>query len=363
MVERFRCQREEAAHLHENVQRDCQMLTELIHHIEEQSSVVNAVQEHQESIPQIASSIVTPSVQVTNPSKNSKPPNLPIFSGDVPTPHGEAEYTQWIFQVRSFRESYTDEAIKNAVIANCRGRANAVVRAKGFHTDLNDLIEQLNQQFGVGQAGDEILREFHQMIQGPKESVEDFGAKLECIFRTINEHSPGWYAPVQLKTRFFHRINNRLRDSMCYLYDRPEASFEDLLLAAIRAEVKSRDHHLTKVKAVTVVEPDGENEAPRIGLNDLNEQLKSLGQYLKSAMFTAKPKSSQDPRNQSQGPGSSAAGPFRDRPPVQCYKCSGWGQCPNRKKVTFANDRENSNGEETREGGSTPQREQASPPQ
>ena len=271
-----------------------------------------------------------------NPSKNSKPPNLPIFSGDVPTTRSEAEYTQWIFQVKSFRESYTDEAIKNAVIANCRGRANVVVRAKGFNTNLNDLIEGLDQQFGVGQAGDEILREFHQMIQGPKESVQDFGAKLECIFRTINECFPGWYAPVQLKTRFFHRINERLRDSMHYLYDRPEASFEDLLLAAMQAEVKSRDHHLTKVKAVTMIEPDGENEVSGIGLNDLNEQLKSLGQYLKSATFTTKTKfskSSQDPRNQSKGPGPLAAGPFRNCPPVQCYKCNNWGhyqrQCPN----------------------------------
>ena len=111
----------------------------------------------------------------------------PIFLGDIPTPHGEAEYTLWIFKVRSFRETYTDEAIKNTVIANCRGWANVVVCAKGFDTDLNDLIEQLDQQFGVGQAGDEILRDFHEMIQGPKESIQDFGAKLECIFRTINE--------------------------------------------------------------------------------------------------------------------------------------------------------------------------------
>ena len=161
------------------------MLTDLIHRIDEQSTVVNTVMERQESIPWIASSIITPSIQAANPSKNSKLPNLLIFSGDVPTPHGEAEYTQWIFQVRSFRESYTDEAIKNAVIANCRGRANVVVHAKGFDTNLNDLIERLDQQFGVGKAGDKILREFHQMIQGPKESVQDFGAKLECIFRTI----------------------------------------------------------------------------------------------------------------------------------------------------------------------------------
>ena len=121
------------------------MLTDLIHRVDEQSRVVNAVREHQESVPQIASSIITPFIQAMNPSKNSKPPNLPIFSGDVPTPRGEAEYTQWIFQVRSFRESYTDEAIKNVVITNCRGRPNVVICAKGFDTDLNDLIERFDQ--------------------------------------------------------------------------------------------------------------------------------------------------------------------------------------------------------------------------
>ena len=182
MVDRLQCQEEESTRLQEHVQRDHQLLTNLIDCVEEQSRLVKAVRERQESIPRISSSIVTLPVQPANPCKNSKPPNLPIFSGDIPTPRGEAEYTQWIFQVRSFRESYTKEAIKNAVIANCRGRANVVVRAKGFDTDLNDLIERLDQQFGVGQAGDEILREFHQMVQGPKESVQDFGAKLECTF-------------------------------------------------------------------------------------------------------------------------------------------------------------------------------------
>ena len=144
------------------------------------------------------------------------------------------------------------------------------------------------------------MREFHQMIQGPKESVQDFGAKLECVFRTINERFPGWYAPIQLKTRFFHGINNCLRDSVCYLYDRPEASFEDLLLAAMHAKVKLRDHNITKAKAVTVTEPDKDVETSRVGLSDLNEQLKSLGQYLKSTTFTAKSKFSKpnrDPQN------------------------------------------------------------------
>ena len=51
MVESFRCQREEAARIHENVQQDRQMLTDFIHRVDEQSRVVNAVWEHQESVP------------------------------------------------------------------------------------------------------------------------------------------------------------------------------------------------------------------------------------------------------------------------------------------------------------------------
>ena len=203
MVEWLWHQEEDAVRLQENVQQDHQLLTALLNHVDEQSRLVDAVWERQESVPRISSSIATPSVQMMAPRKKSKPPTLPIFSGEIPTPRGEAEYQQWIFQVHSFRESYTDEAIKNAIIANCRGCANAVVRANGFDTDLNNLIERLDSQFGIGQAGDEILREFHQMIQGPKESVQDFGAKLECVFRTINERFPGWYALIQLKTRFF----------------------------------------------------------------------------------------------------------------------------------------------------------------
>ena len=370
MVERLRHQEREARRAQEAAQQEHVLLTGILAWINEQSRQMDVLRERQESIPRISSSIVTPTLSAVGTKKNSKPPSLPIFSGEQPTPCGEAEYQQWVFQVRSFRESYTDEAIKNAVIANCHGRANTVVRAKGFDADLGDIIERLDKQFGVGQAGDEILREFHQMIQGPKESVQDFGAKLECIFGTINERFPGWYAPVQLKARFFHGINDRLRDSMRYLYEQPNTTFEDLLLTAMRVEGESRTSSTAKAKAVAAFEAGEGSSSPEPDLTDLTDHLVSLGQYLKSANFTGKPTGTgpkRDPRKQLQGPGPSAAGPFHNKPPVQCYKCNGWGhyqrQCPNRAKVTFSGERENENGEETKEGGSTPPRDAVNPPQ
>ena len=208
------------------------------------------------------------------------------------------------------------------------------------------------------------------MTQGPKESVQDFGAKLECIFSTINERFPGWYAPVQLKAHFFHGINDRLQDSMRYLYEQPNTTFEDLLLTAMRVEGESRMSSTTKAKAATALDAKENALIPESDLADLTDCLVSLGQYLKSANFVGKsagtgPK--RDPQKQSQGPGPSAAGPFHNKPPVQCYKCNGWGhyqrQCPNRMKVTFSAEKENDKGEETAEGGFTPPRDTANPPQ
>ena len=157
MVEHLRRQEREAHRAQEAAQQEHVLLTGILARIDEQSRQMEVLRERQESIPRISSSIATPTPSTVDMKKNSKPPSLPIFSGEQPTPCGEAEYQQWVFQVRSFRESYTDEAIKNAVIANCRGRANTVVRAKGFDSDLGDIIERLDKQFGVRQAGDEIL--------------------------------------------------------------------------------------------------------------------------------------------------------------------------------------------------------------
>ena len=64
----------------------------------------------------------------------SKTPDLPNFSGEVPTLKGEAEFDNWIFQLKSLQKMYTDDAIRNAVVCHMRGIANTVVHAVGYDT-------------------------------------------------------------------------------------------------------------------------------------------------------------------------------------------------------------------------------------
>ena len=110
----------------------------------------------------------------------TKTPALPVFSGDLPVPKGEVEFDNWIFQIKSLQKTFTDDAIRNAVVANARGITRTVVRAVGYDAELSLMISHLEDRFGLGDTSDALLLECHQMSQGVNEKVQDYGSKLEC---------------------------------------------------------------------------------------------------------------------------------------------------------------------------------------
>ena len=73
---------------------------------------------------------INPSFQ-THQKKNTKNPDLPVFSGETPTLKGEVEYDNYIFQLQMLRSSYTDNAICNAIVATVRTQAKMAIRTIG----------------------------------------------------------------------------------------------------------------------------------------------------------------------------------------------------------------------------------------
>ena len=164
------------------------------------------------SAPRIPSSLHTPTgaygVPLTNsqdsfkePMKSTKNPNLPTFSGELPTPKGEAEIDNYLFQIKLLRSSYTEDAIRNAIVATVRGHAKIAIRAIGYDSSLSAMIDQLEGRFMEKETTDILLQEFHQMMMGPKDKVHEFGGKLEYKFRLLQERCPGRYNMAQLKDR------------------------------------------------------------------------------------------------------------------------------------------------------------------
>ena len=173
------------------------------------------------SVPRIPSSIHTPTgvygATNVNPTfqglqkKNTKNPDLPIFSGEMPTPKGEVEYDNYIFQLQMLRSSYTDDAIRNAIVATVRTQAKMAIRAIGYGSSLDAMIKKLQDRFGLGETVDLLGQEFHQLMQQPKEKVGEFGGKLEYKFRLLQEKCPGRYVDEQLRDRLFHGMSDKLR--------------------------------------------------------------------------------------------------------------------------------------------------------
>ena len=254
--------------------------------------------------------------------KMIKTPDLPIFSGELPTPKGEVEFDNWIFQIKALQKTFMDDTIRNMVVTNARGIAKTVVCTVGYDMELSLMISHLEDRFGLGETNDTLLLEFHQMSQGVHEKVQDFGSKLECKFKILQEQFPGRYAAVQLKDRFFSEIQDKMRDSMRFLYTQEDCTFSKLLKAVMITKAESKPRVTAKVKAATADTNTNNNNQE---LSSIQSQLDSMSKILKSAQFNKNAKSSgkggakkgnnsksaeAKPQHKSKGPAVSAAGPF-----------------------------------------------------
>ena len=319
------------------------------------------------SIPRIPSSLHTPTGVYTTanphqqqnlPRKNTKNPDLPTFSREMPTPKGEVEYDNFIFQLQMLRSSYMDDTIRNAIVASLRTHAKIAIRAIGYGSNLDAMIKQLENRFGLGESVDVLGQQFHQLMQQPKERVGEFGGNLEDKFRLLQEKCPGRLTEDQLRDCLFHGMSDKLRDSVRFLYSQPSCGFNTLLKAAMTCENEAVSRASTRAKAMQV-DTNENTEVAKEGISSIREQLNKMSAILKGANFKNnngyRKNGKEDIRNKLKGPDTSAAGPFRKgKKPVQCYHCNGWGhyklQCPKEEPVEGSKEWENLHGEETKEG-------------
>ena len=161
---------------------------------------------------------------------------------------------------------------------------------------------------------------------------------MELKYKKLVELYPGRYTKDILKERLFYGMTQHLRNSMRYLYKKPDTTYEELMMSAKEAEAEWIDNKV-RVKSTVVSEDPGKKER-----EELKQRIEKLTESVKAANLQTKPASPQhkklprSPRTRRQnvnerGPEPTAAGPFHgNRRPLQCYKCGGWGhvarECP-----------------------------------
>ena len=303
-------------------------ITELAQQLDHQVSMINSLREEHsqlESIPRISTSIVAPSTS-NQERKMTRNPDLPTFSGEKPTPKEEVEFDNWIFQVKNLRKTYTDDAIKNGVVACVRGVANIIVRSAGYESTLDHIIQCLDDKFSHSETDDYLLQEFHQMQQGNKEGILEYGSKLECKFHFLQERFPGRYDDSQLRDQFFSSILDKNRDAIRHKHDNPDCTFDELLTAAMRAEAESA-HRSTRAKALTANTDTESDTNPNMVA--IQKQLSSMSELIQNTKLNAREtknrggqKLTKDVEGKTQTPPHT---PKKDRSLAQCYRCMGWG--------------------------------------
>ena len=89
-------------------------------------------------------------------------------------PKGEGSYKQFKFQIKGYRKTYDDEAIKAGMIGSVTDNVRDYLDFVGFDKELLVLMEALEMRYRKGQTTDKLQREFYQLTQERNESVQQF---------------------------------------------------------------------------------------------------------------------------------------------------------------------------------------------
>ena len=348
----------EKREMKEEEQRSKLQIQDLLDKFEEQVKRVELMQSRS-SVSPVPIDISTPQISMANLDKPgvskqtqtifAKMPPLPTFSGVVPVPKGEGSYEQFMFQIRGFKNSYPEEAMKNGIIGSVTDAARDYLDFIGFDKDLDVIIRALERRYGKGQTTDRIQQEFYQLSQERNETIQQFAGRIELKYKKLVELYPGWYTEEMLKERLFYGMTQHLRNSMRYLYKQPATVYDELLQSAKEAESEWMDNKL-RVKSTTVEDPGKrEREELKERLERLTESMKVAN--LQTSRRDVKKSSPRSPKSEpprgaisnsprSRGPAITSAGPFQGRRrPLQCYKCGGWGhvqrECPTSENVDW----------------------------
>ena len=89
------------------------------------------------------------------------------------------------------------------------------------------------------------MQELYRIVQGKSERVHTFVLHVERALKVIKQQHP--YAMTEeegvkhLKDHLFHGLKPNICNALCYMYDKPDSQYSQLVMAARRLKLRHQE--------------------------------------------------------------------------------------------------------------------------
>ena len=117
---------------------------------------------------------------------------------------------------------------------------------------------------------DTLIQEFYQIVHGKSERVQTFGLHLEWALKVIKQQHPHTMTKEEgishLKDQSFHGLKPNIHNALCYMYNKPDSQYRQLVMAAREAKTETPGSNVPEVRTKSAVV--GANLQPKVASSD-----------------------------------------------------------------------------------------------
>ena len=169
-------------------------------------------------------------------------PKLHEFTGKPED--GKASWRRWELQVKGLQGTYSDKAIKEAMNKALQGDAAIVADSLADDCTWIELLNALRAKFTEVSSLDVMMGSLYSIKQGTL-TVSQYAIKLEKVLGSVRVSHPtalsGKEYQHHLRSRFFHGLSDKLRNSLRHKYE-TECDYDQLLQYARMIESEKNDN-------------------------------------------------------------------------------------------------------------------------